>query len=100
MWKFEELKRANGNLTEGPVWDGKNILFTDGIENRILRLDPSTNDISIDIEGTLGVNGLNYNSKGELFGCEQKGRRIVRYENRKTIAVSYTHLTLPKILIV
>tara|TARA_Y100001970_G_C14115079_1_gene793095 strand:- start:189 stop:1067 length:879 start_codon:yes stop_codon:yes gene_type:complete len=88
MWKFEELKRANGNLTEGPVWDGKNILFTDGRENRILRFDPSTNNISIDIEGTFGVNGLNYNSKGELFGCEQKGRRIVRYENGKAILVA------------
>jgi len=88
MWKFEELKRANGNLTEGPVWDGKNILFTDGRENRILKLDPSTNNISIDIEGTLGVNGLNYNSKGELFGCEQKGRRIVRYDNKVAVVVA------------
>ena len=88
MWKFEELKRANGNLTEGPVWDGKNIFFTDGRENRILKLDPSTNNISINIEGTLGVNGLNYNSKGELFGCEQKGRRIVRYDNGEIIVVA------------
>ena len=31
MWKFEEIKRANGNLTEGPVWDGKVIIFTDGL---------------------------------------------------------------------
>ena len=88
MWKFEELKRANGNLTEGPVWDGKNIFFTDGRESRILKLDPSTNNISINIEGTLGVNGLNYNSKGELFGCEQKGRRIVRYDNGEIIVVA------------
>ena len=88
MWKFEELKRANGNLTEGPVWDGKNIFFTDGRESRILKLDPSTDNISINIEGTLGVNGLNYNSKGELFGCEQKGRRIVRYDNGEIIVVA------------
>ena len=84
----DRLKRANGNLTEGPVWDGKNIFFTDGRESRILKLDPSTNNISINIEGTPGVSGLNYNSKGELFGCEQKGRRIVRYDNGEIIVVA------------
>ena len=42
MWKFEEIKRANGNLTEGPVWDGTGLIFTDGRSNRLLRYDPST----------------------------------------------------------
>lgn len=87
MWKFEEIKRANGNLTEGPVWDGKVIIFTDGRSNRLLKYDPSSNQTDIFFSSTNGPNGLNFNSKGELFGCEQKGRRIVKYEddNKKTI---------------
>ena len=80
MWKFEEIKRANGNLTEGPVWDGKGLIFTDGRSNRLLRYDPSTNQTDIFFNNTEGPNGLNFNSKGELFGCEQKGRKIVKYE--------------------
>jgi gluconolactonase len=80
MWKFEEIKRANGNLTEGPVWDGKGLIFTDGRSDRLLRYDPSTNQTDIFFNNTEGPNGLNFNSKGELFGCEQKGRKIVKYE--------------------
>ena len=87
MWKFEEIKRANGNLTEGPVWDGKGIIFTDGRSDRLLKYDPSSNKTDIFFGSTNGPNGLNFNSKGELFGCEQKGRGIVKYEddNKKTI---------------
>jgi gluconolactonase len=80
MWKFEEIKRANGNLTEGPVWDGKGLIFTDGRSDRLLRYDPSTNQTDVFFNNTEGPNGLNFNSKGELFGCEQKGRKIVKYE--------------------
>ena len=87
MWKFEEIKRANGNLTEGPVWDGKGLIFTDGRSNRLLRYDPSTNQTDIFFNHTEGPNGLNFNSKGELFGCEQKGRKIVKYQGtgKKTV---------------
>ena len=81
MWKFEEIKRSNGNLTEGPVWDGNGLIFTDGKSNRLLRFDPAKNSIDIYFEGTMGPNGLNFNSNTELFGCEQKGRRIVKYSN-------------------
>ena len=81
MWKFEEIKRSNGNLTEGPVWDGSGLIFTDGKSNSLLRFDPAKNSIDIYFEGTMGPNGLNFNSNTELFGCEQKGRKIVKYSN-------------------
>ena len=55
MWKFEEIKRANGNLTEGPVWDGKGLIFTDGRSNRLLKYDPSTNQTDIFFNNTEGL---------------------------------------------
>tara|TARA_B100000902_G_scaffold388328_1_gene433740 strand:+ start:363 stop:1229 length:867 start_codon:yes stop_codon:yes gene_type:complete len=88
MWKFEEIKRANGNLTEGPVWDGNGLVFTDGRSNRLLRYDPITSQIDIFFNNTDGPNGLNFNSKGDLFGCEQRGRRIVKYEGSNKIIVA------------
>ena len=88
MWKFEEIKRANGNLTEGPVWDGNGLIFTDGRSDRLLRYDPTTSQIDIFFNNTDGPNGLNFNSKGDLFGCEQRGRRIVKYEGSNKIIVA------------
>ena len=86
---FEEILPENGDLTEGPAWTGKSLLITDGKSDRILEIDPKSKKSSVWFHGTQGVNGLNFNSKGELFGCEQRGRRIVQYlENneKKTIA--------------
>ena len=50
------------------------------LSNRLLRYDPSTNQTDIFFNNTEGPNGLNFNSNGELFGCEQKGRKIVKYQ--------------------
>ena len=89
MWNFEEILPENGDLTEGQAWTGKSLLITDGKSDRILEIDPKSKKSSVWFHGTQGVNGLNFNSKGELFGCEQRGRRIVQYlENneKKTIA--------------
>ena len=87
MWKFEQLKKANGDLTEGPVWTGSDVLLTDGRKNRILRYDIVSGKIETFLDETFGVNGLNFNSNGELFGCEQKGRRVVKYENDESVSV-------------
>ena len=78
MWNFEEILPENGDLTEGPAWTGKSLLITDGKSDRILEIDPKSKKSSVWFHGTQGVNGLNFNSKGELFGCEQRGRRIVQ----------------------
>ena len=88
MWNFEEILTGNGDLTEGPAWTGTSLLITDGRSDRILEINPVSKKSSVWFNDTQGVNGLNFNSKGELFGCEQSGRKIVQYlekNQKKTI---------------
>ena len=41
-WNFELVAGPYGGTTEGPVWDGQAVLFTNIPNNRILRYDPKT----------------------------------------------------------
>lgn len=87
-WAFEFLAGPL-TLTEGPVWDGAGLLFTDIGASRILRYDPATGAIATAHEGTNGANGLALDRDGRLYACEQRTGRIVRYEadgSRTTLA--------------
>ena len=79
-WNFELLHGPLGNVTEGPAWDGRRLLFTDIFASRILALDPATGVISTARSGTSYCNGLNFDAEGRLYGCEGDARRVVRYE--------------------
>jgi gluconolactonase len=81
-WKFELLLKPETelNITEGPVWDGECILFTQIRKNRILRYDLGTDEITEWRTGTNRTNGLAYDENGRLFGCCSGGRAIVRFD--------------------
>src|ERR671915_1117533 len=81
-WKFELLTKPGDELliTEGPVWDGEQILFTQIRQNRILRHDLKTNAITEWRTGTNRTNGLAFDENGRLFGCCSGGRAIVRFD--------------------
>jgi gluconolactonase len=87
-WEFE---RVAGPLSfsEGPVWNGEVILFTDIPNNRIMRYDPKDGSCSVYRTGTRGANGLALDQKGRLIACQggSEGRRVVRYEEngRETV---------------
>ena len=36
-WRFQLLNKPYGSVTEGPVWDGENLLFTHISAGRIMR---------------------------------------------------------------
>src|SRR5688500_646363 len=82
-WKFELLLKPETelNITEGPVWDGERILFTQIRKNRILCYDPKTDEINEWCTGTNRTNGLAYDEDGRLFGCCSGGRAIVRFDS-------------------
>lgn len=67
-------------FTEGPVWDGAHILFTDIPSNRIIQHDPATLACRVLRSDTCGANGLTCDRHGRLYACEQTARRVVRYE--------------------
>ena len=90
-WNFELVAGPYGGTTEGPVWDGQALLFTNIPNNRILRYDPQTGGTTEHFTGTSRTNGLCYDSQGNLYGCQSGGRRIVRFEKDGTTITSLPH---------
>ena len=81
QWKFELLKKPTAvPLTEGPVWDGEQLLFTHIRASLIMRYDPKSGAISEWRTGTNRTNGLAFDAQGRLFGCCSGGRAIVRFD--------------------
>ena len=86
-WQFDVLLDPIG-LTEGPVWDGTGLLFTNIPNSRIMRYDPDSGAFSVWREGTNNANGLMLDKNGLLHACEGGGRRMVQYhENGETVVL-------------
>src|SRR6266498_3497886 len=76
-WKFDVVAGPFKGATEGPVWDGKKILFSVPLENRILSFDPLSNAVAEFRRFTNRTNGLAFSSDGLLYGCQSGSRRVV-----------------------
>ncbi len=79
-WHFEKLTNL-GSITEGPAWDGTQLLFSNNAEDRIMSYRPETGEITVYRTGTNNNNGLMFDKDGQLYACESGARRIVRYES-------------------
>ena len=83
-WQFEVLDPPYGAVSEGPVWDGKVLLYTRIQQSRIMQFDPASGALTVFRENTNYTNGLAYDSKGRLYGCvggaDGNNRRISRFE--------------------
>lgn len=91
IWDFELIAGPYGGTTEGPVWDGRALLFTHIPASRILRYDPKTGDTTEYFTGTDRTNGLCFDAQGNLYGCQSGRRRIVRFEKDQKTITSLTH---------
>ena len=84
-WEFEVVAGPLGDPTDGPVWDGEGLFFTqlaipaNTINNRVLRYDPSTGEVSDYRRWTNRVVGLAFSADGTLYGCQSASRRVVRF---------------------
>jgi gluconolactonase len=82
-WKFELIDPPCGNVSEGPVWNGSYLLYTQIQRSRIMKYDPAAGSLTVFREGTNHANGLAYDSAGRLYACEggddENSRRVVRY---------------------
>ena len=82
-WRFNLINRFEnppGGITEGPAWNGELVLFTHIHASRIYGYNPKSGEFSVHRENTNFTNGLAFNAQGQLFGCCQNGRAIVRFD--------------------
>ena len=79
--EWEQVAGPFSRLTEGPVWDGKKLLFTYIPGSRIMAYDPETGECAVYRENTNHTNGLAHDAEGRLYGCCSGGRSIVRFES-------------------
>lgn len=89
-WEFEMVAGPYGSPLDGPVWDGKALLFTQRVfpkadqdrnpaENRILRYNPQGGAVADFRRWSNGTVGLAISADGVLYGCQSVGRRVVRF---------------------
>ena len=84
-WDFQRVAGPYGSPTDGPVWDGEALLFTqltfpfNVANNRILRYDPATGDVTDFRRWTNRTCGLALSRSGVLYGAQSGGRRLVRF---------------------
>src|SRR2546423_11785730 len=67
-------------FTEGPVWRGDSLLFSDLRNNRIVRWRQLKEGPEITTFSRGHSNGLTVDSEGVLFAAEHGGRRISRVD--------------------
>ena len=74
---------------EGPVWfgDGRYLLWSDIPNDRVLRWDEETGQVSTFRQPSDFANGNTRDRQGRLVTCEHGGRRVTRTEYDGTIAV-------------
>ena len=68
--------------SEGPVYvgDGRYLLWSDIPNNRVLRWDEETGNVSIYRKPSNNTNGHTRDRQGRLVWCEHDARRVVRLE--------------------
>ena len=91
VWDFEAVAGPY-TFTEGPVWTGDSVLFTDMYNHRVMRYDAESGETNVQHTGTNQGNGLLWSPRGSLFCCEMIGRRVSSFGkdgSRGAIAASF-----------
>jgi gluconolactonase len=81
-------------FTEGPVWRGDDLLFSDIPNNRTIRYRPAPEgpEITTFRHPSGNANGLTLDRRGRLLACEHSGRRVSRVDaggRAETVVDSY-----------
>ena len=76
-------------FTEGPLWYGDSLLFSDIPNNRIVRWKalPEGSELTTFRTPSGNSNGLTLDRSGRLIACEHSTRRVTRTESDGTITV-------------
>ena len=77
-WQWEQIHHHEF-ITEGPVWDGRYLFYSEIGASRTWRYDPGSGERVVWRAHTQGANGMLRAPGGGLLACEGGGRRVVRY---------------------
>ena len=84
-----ELLWTGGRWLEGPAWfgDGRYLLFSDIPNDRILKWEEETGEVSVFRKPSNNSNGNTRDRQGRLVTCEHRTRRVTRTEPDGSITV-------------
>jgi gluconolactonase len=92
---FEKVASTPG-IGAGLAWDGKGMLFSSmemGMGGgQILRYDPATGETGVFRKYTVRTNGLAFGPDGSLYGAQESSRRVVRFMDDGSIAMTECQL--------
>ena len=80
-WNFELVAGPYKGRTGGLAWDGKGMLCSAVLEERVLRFDPASGKADNFRRWTGRVNGLAVAKDGSVFGAQEGGRRVIQFLN-------------------
>jgi gluconolactonase len=88
LQNFKVEKIAGGyTFTEGPVWSREGfLLFSDVPANQIIKIAPNEKP-AVFRDSSSGANGNTYDSRGRLYTCESRTRRVVRMDKSGKVEV-------------
>lgn len=84
-----EMLWTGGRWLEGPVWfgDGRYLLFSDIPNNRMLKWEEETGEVTVFRRPSDNTNGNTRDRQGRLVSCEHDSRRVTRTEHDGSITV-------------
>ncbi len=80
-WEFEKVAGPFKGRTGGLAWDGKGMLFSAVLEERIMRFDPASGKADVFRKYTGRTNGIAVAADGSVFGAQEGGRRVIHFLN-------------------
>lgn len=80
-WNFERVAGPFKGRTGGLAWDGKRLLVSAVMEERILSYDPASGATTVFRQWTGRTNGIAVAADGSVYGAQEAGRRVVHFRN-------------------
>ena len=77
--KFETVAGPFDSPANGVVWDGEAVLFALREEQRLMRLDPASGEVTEARKYTSRTGGLAIGPDGELYGGQEASRRLIEF---------------------
>ncbi len=87
QWVWKKIAQHSA-LTEGPLWNGKVLLYNECAKQITWCYNPETEQVAEWRTNTGGANGMCFDAKGNLYCCEGLAHRVTKIPNNTKIPKS------------